>query len=139
MSAGAGPKIFALTRSDLEAMTKECLDSVDLCVEQVQAEVASEDEPNMKASLERWLARFQQMRRDIAFMVDHLAPEAEHRMTGTELVAIRQTFSPIRVNAPRLRLMPPPEEGQVAERRLANIAAAVPRTALPEAALGSRG
>jgi len=133
MSASIGPKLFHIDRKTLEHMMQVNYESLCQCVEQVKVEVERAEEKNTKASLQRWQRKFEIDRDETRIMLQHLRPDQEVVLTGTELIGIYRTFREVAIEPRYLYLLPPPGDGEFAERRLANTAAAIPRNHIPEA------
>jgi hypothetical protein len=129
MSAAIGPKVFALPGTELVAMMQANFESLKQVVADIDDAVTAEDEPNTKASLERWRAKFATDAVQTQILLAHVKPDEVHWMTGTEMIGVFRTFRMVSVNVRYLRLNPPPPDGEYAEHRLAATAAAVPRAA----------
>lgn len=136
MSAAAGPKLFHMDRATLEKMMNAHITSLTVAIEQAKSEMeANKENKHLEASIGRWIRKFQIDRAEAAIMLHHMRPQEEIFLTGTELIGIYRRFQEIRIVASQLFLVPPPGDGQAAERRLAATAAAVPPVQFPDAIL----
>lgn len=139
MSAANGPKIFSITRGELQSMMQVNLDSLGVCVTQLEDAIKVEENEVVKESLSHWLRQLARDKDETQFMLEHLDAEPIHKLTGTELIAMGRTFREVGINVPQLRLAPPPITGnEMAERRLSNTIAAIPRAAVPEFLVGPK-
>ena len=129
MSAALGPKIFALPGAELVAMMEANFESLKKVVDDIDNAIAVEEEKNTAASLKRWRDKFAQDAVHTHILLSHVRAQEEHLMTGTEIVAVFNTFKLVSVHIPFLRFNPPPPDGEMAEIRLAATAAAIPRAA----------
>lgn len=156
MSAGHGPKVFALPGSELVKMMQANFKSLETVVDDVDKAIAEErvaleqaiaaekeakdqafesedaaasvnQKRNMVAHLERWREKFAEDAIATQILLSHVRPKDVHMMTGTEMIGVFRTFRTVHVHIPYLRLNPPPSSGELAEHRLAATAAAIPR------------
>jgi len=132
MSAAVGPQIFTITRDKLVSMMEANFASLEKAVADIDEAIAVEDEKNTKASLERWRAKFVVDAIETKIMIEHLDDTTVHQLTGTQLIGIYRSFREVAVNTRFLRLTPPPSDAERPEHRLANTAAAIPRSHMPE-------
>lgn len=139
MSAASGPKIFSITRDELAEMMQVNHASLTVCVKQLEEAVAKEENEVVKESLQLWQRQLARDEDETRFMLEHLDAEPLHRLTGTELIALGRTFREVAIDVGKLRLAPPPVMNtEMAERRLANTVAAVPRASVPDFLVGPK-